>query len=75
MSVLPTSHPDLGAMIDCVPKLLKVDFSELKVLRYDYADQKEIEPHRVWLLAACAVHYNLDFGLVLRYIRRGHLVK
>ena len=47
----------------------------MKIPRYDYADQKEIDPHMVRLLAACAVHYNLDFGLVLRYISGEHLAK
>ena len=61
-------HPDYEAIIDNVPKLLNIDFSSLKLPRYDYGTQAQIEPRRVWLLAACAVHYNLDFGLCVRYL-------
>ena len=61
-------HPDYEAIIVNVPKLLNVDFSSLKLPRHDYMSQVQIEPRRVWLLAACAVHYNLDFGLCIRYL-------
>ena len=40
----------------------------MKIPRYDYADQKEIDPYRVRLLAAFEAHYNLYFGLVLQCI-------
>ena len=43
--------------------------------RHDYADQTEIDPKRVRLFAACAVHYNLDFGLVARYVGGEYLAK
>ena len=66
LTFLATIRPDFKAMIREVPLLLKTDFSSLRLPRYDYADQTKIDPKRVWLLAACAVHYNLDFGLVVR---------
>ena len=61
-------HPDYEAIIVNVPKLLNVDFSSLRLPRHDYISQVQIEPRRVWLLAACAVHYTLDFGLCIRYL-------
>ena len=66
--VLSDMHPDYESMIVTVPKLMNVDFSSLRIPRYDYASQTEIDKRRVWLLAACAVHYNLDFGLVVRFL-------
>ena len=73
LSFFATIRPDFKAMIRDVPLLLKTDFSSLRLPRYDYADQTEIDPTRVWLLGACAVHYNLDFGLVVRYVRGEYL--
>ncbi|KAL7529165.1 hypothetical protein ACHAXR_005018 [Thalassiosira sp. AJA248-18] len=57
-------------MAKAVPILMKVDFSSLNQPRLDYAEQKEIPVDRVILMTACAVHYGLDFGLVVRYL--GH---
>jgi len=68
-------NPDHAALFEYVPKLMKVDFSRLREPWYDYAHQKGIDRHRVWLLAACAVHYNLDFGLVMRYMPDETLAK
>ena len=48
-----------------MPKLMRVDFSALLQPRYDYADQPEIKKERVRLMKACAVYYDLDFGLML----------
>ena len=67
-ATLADAHPGQAALLEYVPKLMKVDFSSLHEPWYDYAHQTEIDRHRVWLLAACAVHYNLDFGLVMRYM-------
>ena len=61
-------HPDYEAMIKNLPRLLEIDFSALREPRADYADQVEISKERVDMLAACAVHYDLDFGLVIRYM-------
>ena len=68
LSTLSAMHPDYEALIVNVPILMTVDFSSLLEPRHDYATQEQIDPKRVRLLAACAVHYNLDFGLVMRYL-------
>ena len=62
------AYPNLQDMIESVPDLLQMDFSSLKDPVLDYATQTQIEPIRVELMTACAVHYNLDIGLVVRYL-------
>jgi hypothetical protein len=62
------THPDFEAMAISIPRLLQVDFTSLKVPVLDYASHTSIAPIRVRLLTACAVHYDLDFGLVTRYL-------
>ena len=69
------AHPDYASLIQNVPELMQVDFSSLRQPRYNYADQTKIDKHRVHLLAACAVHYNLDFGLVTRYLGSEYTAK
>lgn len=61
-------HPDYAALIEYVPVLLTVPFRDLLRPRLTYATQEKIDKHRVRMLAACAVHYNLDFGLVTRFL-------
>ena len=58
------------SMSRLVPTLKEVDFSSLAHPRLEYADQHEIDHERVIKLTACAVHYGLDFGLVVRFL--GH---
>ena len=58
------------SMTRLVPTLKEVDFSSLAQPRLEYADQHEIDHERVIKLTACAVHYGLDFGLVVRFL--GH---
>ena len=36
--------------------------------RLGCASQKEIGPNRVILFSACAVYYDLDFGLVVQFL-------
>ena len=62
-----TAKP-LQAMAHSVQRSRHVDFSPLRQPRYDYAEQTMIDPARVRMLEACSVHYNLDFGLVVRYL-------
>ena len=75
LKILYDLHPDYAYMIRNVPKLRHVDFSSLRIPRHDYATQLTIEPRRVWLMAACAVHYQLDVGLVVRYLNGEYLAK
>ena len=65
LDVLSDMNPEYEAIIYYVPMLMGVDFSELLEHHLDYAKQPHIQKRRVWLMAACAVYYNLDFGLVL----------
>ena len=62
------AYPDLQDMIESVPDLLQLDFSSLRDPVLDYATQTLIEPSRGQLMTACAVHYNLNIGLVVRYL-------
>jgi hypothetical protein len=68
LGVLSTIHPDFEAMAISTPKLLQVNFASLRDSVPDYASHTSITPTRMWLLTACAVHYDLDFGLVNRYL-------
>ena len=56
------------AMVDSVRRSKTVDFRPLQLPRLGYADQISIDDHRVAMLEACAIHYNLNFGLVIRYL-------
>ena len=55
-------------MIDSIPQLLQVDFTSLLEPVLAYATHTAIAPSCIQLLTACTVHYDLDFGLVLRYL-------
>lgn len=68
LCLVSCAYPDLQDMIESVPGLLDIDFSSLRNPVLDYATQVLIEPARVELMTACAVHYNLDIGLVVRYL-------
>ena len=68
-------NPDCEATIVNVPKLMSVNSFSLRMPRYDYATQAVIKPHRAWLLAACVIHYDLDFGLCTRYVGGKHTAK
>ena len=63
------TSPIIDIMFKSVRKLRGVDFSSLTKPRLDYASQKEIAHSRVILLSACAVHFDLDFGLMVRFLR------
>ena len=67
-AALSSLSPEFEAIIFYVPTLLKINFSALRDPDPNYATRKEISKRLVWLMAACAVHYDLDFGLVLRYL-------
>ena len=56
-------------MVDDVLRLRELDFSKVKLPRYDYADQIEISQERVDLMTACAIHYGLNTGMVVRYLK------
>ncbi len=56
-------------MIDDVQQLQFVDFSPLKMPRLNYAKQTSILSERVDLATACAIHYGLIVGMVIRYLK------
>jgi hypothetical protein len=56
-------------MVTNVMRLRSIDFSKLKLSRFDYPDQTKISQERVDLATACAVHYGLNTGMVVRYLR------
>ena len=60
--------PEFEATITMTEKLKDVDFSSLLDEDLNYAAQTEINRHTVYLMTACLVHYNMDYGLVLRYL-------
>ena len=55
-------------MIMQIPHLCTVDFSPPLDPWSDYDTQTEIPRDRVVMMTACAVHFGLDFGLVVRYL-------
>ena len=61
-------HPDFKAMAISIPRLLQVDFANLRDPVPDYASHTLITPTHMRLLRVCAVHYDLDFGLVTCYL-------
>ncbi len=62
-------------MVISIPRLLQVDFTSLKDPVLDYASHTSIAPTRVRLLTACAVQYDLDFGLVTPYLSGKYTVE
>ncbi len=56
-------------MVNDVLRLWGIDFSKVKLPRYDYADQIEISQERIDLMTACATHYGLNTGMVVRYLK------
>ncbi len=56
-------------MVDDILQLRGIDFSKVKLPRYDYVDQTEISLERVDLATACAIYYGLNTGMVVRYLK------
>jgi hypothetical protein len=56
-------------MINDVIQLRSINFSKLKLPRLDYANQTEISQERINLATACAIHYGLNKGMVVRYLK------
>ncbi len=52
-------------MVDDILRLREIDFSKVKLPRYNYADQTKISQERVDLMTACAIHYGLNTGMVV----------
>jgi hypothetical protein len=56
-------------MVNGVMQLRSINFSKLKLPRFDYADQTKISHERVNLATACVIHYGLNTGMVVRYLK------
>jgi hypothetical protein len=56
-------------MIDNVQRLQFVDFLPLKMPRLNYAEQTSISSKRVDLATACVIHYGLNVGMVICYLK------
>ena len=56
-------------MISDVINLRAIDFTALKEPRFGYAEQLAIDPVRVDMATACAIHYSLHPGMVIRYLK------
>ena len=56
-------------MVDNVLRLRGIDFSKVRLPRYDYANQTNILQERVDLATACAIHYGLNTSMVVRYLK------
>jgi hypothetical protein len=56
-------------MINDILQLISIDFSMLKLLRFNYAYQTKISLNRVNLATACAIYYGLNTGMVVQYIK------
>jgi hypothetical protein len=56
-------------MVDDVLRLRGINFSKVKLPRYDYAEQTKISQERVDLATACTIHYEFNTGMVVRYLK------
>ena len=57
------------SMVDDFLQLRGINFSKVKLPRYDYAEQTKILQERNDLATACAIHYGLNTGMVVRYLK------
>ena len=56
-------------MVHDVIRLRTLDFSQLRDPRIGYAEQTAIQQSRVDMATACAIHYTLHPGMVIRYAK------
>ncbi len=62
-------------MIEDFLRLRFVDFLSLKFPRLDYAEQTKISYKRVDLATACSIHYGLNMGMVIQYLKGEYVGK
>jgi hypothetical protein len=67
-AALAAVSPEFDVTIEMTEKMRDVDFSSLLEEDLNYAEQTEISRRTVYLMTACLVFYNLDYGLVLRFL-------
>jgi hypothetical protein len=56
-------------MVNNVLRLRFVNFSSLKTLQFDYAKPTTTSSARVDLATTCTIHYGLNLGMVIRYLK------
>jgi hypothetical protein len=56
-------------MINDILQLRSIDFSTLKLPRFDYTYQTKISLNRVDLATACTIYYGLNTGFVIQYLK------
>ncbi len=66
---LRSSNKHYRTMIEDVQRLQFVDFLPLKMPRLDYTEQTSISSEKVDLATACTIHYRLNVGMVIRYLK------
>ena len=67
LSIVLQLYPEYAITVDSIPRLQKVDFSSLSEPCLEYEDQEDIDHHQVIMLSACLIHYDWDFGGIIRY--------
>ena len=65
---LASLDDDMRGLVDNVPRLSKVDFASLREPDYEWEQRKSIDPDQVEMMDAALVHYDMDYGLVYRYL-------
>jgi hypothetical protein len=56
-------------MVNNVLQIRFDDFSSLKNPQFDYAEQMSISSARVDLATTCVIHYGLNPGMVICYLK------
>jgi hypothetical protein len=59
---------DFASLVPKITRWLTVDFTPLRVPRYNYEQQERIDPHRVEMASAAMVHFGLDPGKFVRWM-------
>jgi hypothetical protein len=52
-------------MVNNVMQLRSINFSKLKLPRFNYVNQTKISQERVDLATACTIHYGLNTDMVV----------
>ncbi len=59
---------DFASLVPKITRWLTVDFSLLREPRYNYEQQKQIDPHCIKIASAAMVHFDLDPGKFVRWM-------
>ena len=67
MDCIMASYPRASLLWTEYQRLQHVDFRPLRHPNPNWSSQAAIDPHRVDMMAACLLHYNLDVPSLVRY--------